>query len=123
MWPFKPNDWKIVYTDRQEFTGVEQHNGFFRGYAQRECAMIYVLKYSSLRNKFNIEIEGEIADNLRQSCPAYQRVLNKQIELQEKLMMKDTNEDPFETEYNIGRQLVTIFHTLKFEEWFKQNKK
>ena len=76
MWPFKPNDWKIIHTERGTYTYVSSvtPNGV-------EVHTLYILLYSKSRNKYRIEIEGYRSINSH-STEEYDNCLKKQIELE-----------------------------------------
>lgn len=74
MWPFKLNDWKEVFTSRQEFRG--SITGLYN--------VIFILKYSPSRKKYKITWTGDYHPSMF-GFPAYKECLDKKIELEKNL--------------------------------------
>jgi hypothetical protein len=79
MWPFKPNDWKVVHTARHDFVRTSTWDGRKIPGTEKNLSTLYILKYSESRKKFKIAIEGERSATLYCN-EAYQECLDKQID-------------------------------------------
>ena len=80
MWPFKPNDWKIIFTDKYNFVRTTTWDGRKLPGTERALSTLYILKYSESRKKFKIDISGDQSSPLLYANEAYQHCLDRQID-------------------------------------------
>ena len=85
MWPFKPNDWKIVFIAKpDEYTVITTYAGYPIEGTKRTERLVHTLSYSKSRNKFRIDWDGTSVSD-RSASPSYISCLKKQIEMQKEL--------------------------------------
>ena len=58
MWPFKPDDWMLIYIERETFSVWTVVAGVRLEHTKREEYTVYTLYYSLSRNKYKIDVTG-----------------------------------------------------------------
>lgn len=84
MWPFKPNDWTLVFiSEPDEYTITTTYGGVPLTGTDRIERTVHTLYYSKSRNKYRISWNGYCTAD-RTTSPSYIACVKKQIELSNK---------------------------------------
>jgi hypothetical protein len=84
MWPFKPNDWKIVFISEPDvYIVTTTYAGQLIKGTERKESIVHTLYYSKSRNKYRIDWSGNYMGN-REASLSYIACVKKQIELSNK---------------------------------------
>ena len=85
MWPFKPNDWKVIFVSEPDvYTVTITYAGLPLKGSEREKKLTHILYYSKSRNKYRIRREGDYINTNLKTSPSYLACIKKQIELENK---------------------------------------
>jgi hypothetical protein len=60
MWPFKPNDWKLVYTCREEFPMYKSYCEIRIPESEYIDIVLFELLYSESRDKYKLSYKLKI---------------------------------------------------------------
>lgn len=82
MWPFKPNDWKLIHAAMASYTVYTHILGTRIDSSKRTEWTTARLYYSKSRNRYKIKEIGYVPQSGHETSDAYFACLNKQIQTQ-----------------------------------------